>query len=219
MSFWQAALSATVFLAEQFPAMTVPEIAFLGRSNVGKSTLLNALMGRRLAHVSGTPGKTRSINFFEIKADNPFRLVDLPGFGFAARGKQERDRWRKLIEAYILRRETLLFSIHLVDFRHGLLENDLQLQDWMGELGLPLLVVFTKVDKIARGKRKTLLTGYRQRGFVSFANPLLLSGTDGTGVEELRAFIEGAVAEASRAEGFVDQPNDLTQGGPTCEQK
>lgn len=196
MTAWQVSLAATAFFVDQFPPATVPEIAFLGRSNVGKSTLLNALVGRRLAHVSGTPGKTRSINFFEIKSPKLFRLVDLPGYGFASRGQQERERWQELIESYLLNRPCLLFAVHLVDFRHGLLENDRQLQFWVTELGLPMQVVFTKADKISKGKRKATAAAYRKNGYASLYEPFLVSGTERTGIEELRTFIEEAVTEA-----------------------
>ena len=196
MSLWRAELLATAFLPDQFPEETVPEIAFLGRSNVGKSTLLNALMGRKLAHVSGTPGKTSSINFFEIGQAIPFRLVDLPGYGFASIAQKERARWQRLIESYLVNRESLLLSIQLIDFRHGLLENDRHLQDWTNRLGLPVQIAFTKVDKISRGKRKSMMATYRKAGFFSLAEPLLVSGVDRTGVEELRSFIEGVVADS-----------------------
>ena len=196
MSTWQTELLATAFLPDQFPDETVPEIAFLGRSNVGKSTLLNALTGRRLAHVSGTPGKTSSINFVDVRHARPFRLVDLPGYGFASRCQKERVRWQKLIESYLANRGSLLLSIQLVDFRHGLLENDRHLQEWTNRIGLPIQLVFTKVDKISRGRRKTMLAAYYKAGFFSLAEPLLVSGTDRTGIEELRSFIEGIVVDS-----------------------
>ncbi|NLB83964.1 MAG: ribosome biogenesis GTP-binding protein YsxC, partial [Synergistaceae bacterium] len=148
---WKVRTEATAYLPNQFPPPSLPEIAVAGRSNVGKSSLINRLIGVRLARVAAAPGKTRSVNFFLVEGvPDPFRLVDLPGYGYASRSKGERIKWSSLIESYISRRKNLALILHLVDFRHGLLENDRALQDWVRSMKIPLLVAFTKGDKISR---------------------------------------------------------------------
>ena len=122
---WKVRVEATIFNVPQFPPESVPEIAVAGRSNVGKSTLINALLGAKLAHVGATPGKTRSINFYGVETgQNNFRVVDLPGYGYAARSRSERKEWSQLTTSYIEKRKSLILVCHLVDFRHGMLDND-----------------------------------------------------------------------------------------------
>ncbi len=202
MSNWRTSLVCTAFEPRQFPPEGLPEIAIAGRSNVGKSSLLNALIGQKTAHVSSKPGKTRSINFFRVDTDNPFHLVDLPGYGFAARSKTEQETWRKLIERYLINRNSLALIIHLVDFRHGLLKNDRELQEWISSMDLPLLTVFTKVDKIARGKRKGDLIKYVKSGLKSIDMPILTSSEDKTGIEDLRTFFSSYLAEWNNLMGI-----------------
>jgi len=192
---WQAKLLSTAFNISQFPEESLPEIAIAGRSNVGKSSLLNKLVNCRIAHVGSTPGKTRSINFYHINTKTPFILVDLPGYGFASRSKGERKKWSNLIENYIVNRKTLGLLISLVDFRHGLLPNDKILQEWINSVDVPLLTVFTKVDKIARGKRKGYLHQYVRERLHSVEVPFLVSATSGDGIEQLKFFLENYVKE------------------------
>ncbi len=188
---WKVALEATCFTVEQLPAPDTPEVAIAGRSNVGKSTLINALLGVKLAHVGATPGKTRSINFYSIQAETvKFRLVDLPGYGYASRSKTERNEWSKLISSYVQKRESLALVCHLADFRHGLLKNDIQLQTWLKDCQKATMVVFTKADKIAQGKRRSMLQGYVASGLRSVDVPIITSGENRTGIDELRSFIE-----------------------------
>ncbi|NLL36097.1 MAG: YihA family ribosome biogenesis GTP-binding protein [Fretibacterium sp.] len=194
---WRATVEATSFRTEQFPPDGTPEIAVVGRSNVGKSSLINALLGRKLAHVGSTPGKTRSINFYAVEAPLSFRLVDLPGFGYASRSKSERRQWSQLASAYVEGRRGLLLICHLVDFRHGLLENDRLLQEWLAAHGREALVVFTKADKVARGKRRSTLHQYVRAGLSSVDVPLITSATERAGLEELRTFIEKTLARAT----------------------
>ena len=186
---WNAKLLATAFKQDQFPGESLSEIAFAGRSNVGKSMLLNALTDSKLAHIGATPGKTRSVNFYKITAAKDFILVDLPGYGFAARSHQERGIWAHLIEDYILRRQTLRLLIHLVDFRHGLLPKDRELQEWTAQIDVPVLIVFTKADKIAKGRRKGLLHAYIRDGLKSIEVPFIVSAQDKTGIVELKQFL------------------------------
>ncbi|MBX6353399.1 MAG: YihA family ribosome biogenesis GTP-binding protein [Thermoflavifilum sp.] len=132
-------------------APNLPEFAFLGRSNVGKSTLLNALLGRKsVAHVSGRPGKTREINFFRV--NDALRFVDLPGYGYAAVSETQRRQFRRMIETYVQEREPLLRVFHLIDVRHDPTEEDQRVHAWLLALGKVVCVVATKADKLGRTK-------------------------------------------------------------------
>lgn len=195
MLSWKSSLTCTAFEPRQFPPQEFPEIAIAGRSNVGKSSLLNSILGQKTAHVSSKPGKTRSINFFKVDAELPFCLVDLPGYGFAARSKTEQDTWKKLIERYLRNRGSLALIVHLVDFRHGLLKNDRELQDWVFAMDIPMFTVFTKIDKITKGKRKGDLLKYVKLGLKSIDMPILTSAEKNLGIEELRAFFMSYLAE------------------------
>jgi len=129
------------------------EIAFLGRSNVGKSSLMNSLLGvKGLARTSSTPGRTQSLNFFLINEE--FYFVDLPGYGYAKASKDKRHEWGKLIEKYLAERKQLVLSILIVDARHEPSPLDLQMKSWLQHFGLPYLVVSTKVDKLSANERR-----------------------------------------------------------------
>lgn len=206
---WKASLLATSFNETQFPESGFPEIAFAGRSNVGKSTFINGIIQTKLAHVSSTPGKTRSINFFKVENTKKFILVDLPGFGFAQRGKEERKAWARLIESYISKRESLALLVHLVDFRHGMLENDNQLQEWVQKHQIPVQVVYTKIDKISRGNWASLAAKYAGQKFSTMSDPILVSMEKGMGVGNfnsfLRSFLDSLPAELWKNAGVVDR--------------
>lgn len=132
---------------EQFPPGALPEVAFLGRSNVGKSTLLNLLVGQNgLARVSQTPGCTQLINFFRV--EDRFHLVDLPGYGYARVPRGFSDRWKVLIESYLYTRKSLQLSVLLIDSRRGWMDKDRELRDWLEFQKRPYVVVATKVDKL-----------------------------------------------------------------------
>ena len=134
---------------EHFPETMFPEIAFVGRSNVGKSSLLNSLVGRKkLAHTSSTPGKTRLINFYRI--NQKFHFVDLPGYGYAKVSKTEREAWRKTIEDYLLYREQLRLVVSLVDIRHDPTRLDRDLIEWLDALQRSFIIVLTKSDKVKK---------------------------------------------------------------------
>ena len=146
---------------EQCPAGDLPEFAFIGRSNVGKSSLINMLTGReRLAKTSATPGKTVLINHFLIKGqgkggkeqENQWYLVDLPGYGYARRGMQQREELQRMITGYILRREQMMNLFLLIDARHEPQRIDMEFIEWLGENGIPFSIVFTKADKLSKGK-------------------------------------------------------------------
>lgn len=138
---------------EQYPESGPMEIAFAGRSNVGKSSLLNLITGRRkLARISGSPGKTRTINFYSIN-DDCFRIVDLPGYGYAKVSKAETLKWGQMIEEYLIERTNLLKVIQLVDIRHKPTKQDVQMYDFLKYYGLDGIVVATKADKISNNER------------------------------------------------------------------
>jgi len=135
-----------------YPEEGPPEIAFAGRSNAGKSTLLNLITGRKkLAHVSNTPGKTRTINFYSIN-DDAFRIVDLPGYGYAKVGKAVSAGWGDMIEEYLEGRKTLKTVALLADIRHKPSVQDVQMYEWLKNFGLSGLIIATKADKISRGQ-------------------------------------------------------------------
>ena len=132
---------------DQFPAESLPEIAFLGRSNVGKSSLLNRLTGKKgLAFTSSKPGCTQVINFYRINGEMHF--VDLPGYGYARVPLEVKARWKSLIESYLLERNTLTAAVMLLDSRRGWMEPDRELKEWLEHQAIPFVVVATKVDKL-----------------------------------------------------------------------
>ncbi|ACL70239.1 ribosome biogenesis GTP-binding protein YihA/YsxC [Halothermothrix orenii] len=138
---------------DDFPTHNWPEFAFSGRSNVGKSSLINTLVNRRkLARTSSRPGRTQSINFFNI--DDRFYLVDLPGYGFANVPRKVKEEWGRLIEGYLNNRPNLAGIVQIVDARHKPTRDDLMMVDWIKASGIPCLIAATKVDKISRGSRK-----------------------------------------------------------------
>jgi GTP-binding protein len=134
---------------------TLPQVAFSGRSNVGKSSLINVLLQRtrkKIAHVSAKPGKTQTLNFYTVNGH--FFLVDLPGYGFARAPGPVREAWREMVEWYLSRKGELKGVVHLVDGRHAPSPLDLEMMEYLGELGLPALVVLTKMDRVGMSKRK-----------------------------------------------------------------
>jgi GTP-binding protein len=136
---------------EQYPTSGLPEIAFAGKSNVGKSSLLNGLINRKkLARTSGQPGKTQTINFYNV--EEKLYLVDLPGYGYARVAKSDRERWAKIIEDYLHQRETLKQVVLLVDGRHEPSNNDQMMMDWIKSFGYDPLVIATKMDKLKRSQ-------------------------------------------------------------------
>jgi GTP-binding protein len=148
-------LYKTVYVPEDLPQTPYREVAFVGRSNVGKSSLLNTLANNfKLAKVSSEPGKTRSINFYLV--NNKFFMVDLPGYGFAKVSFKKQKRWRELIENYLKERDTLKGVFLLVDSRIGPTEKDRQMKDWLDFFGIPYVIVATKVDKLKSSERQKL---------------------------------------------------------------
>lgn len=174
----------------QLPEDNLPEIALVGRSNVGKSSLVNKVLNRKkLAKSSSTPGKTRTINYYLVNGE--WYFVDLPGYGFAKVSKAEKAKWAKMIETYLTRRESLRGVIHLIDIRHPPTDNDIMMKDWLMNIELPVLVVATKADKISRGAQSKHLAQIR-RGLdmQSGITPIAFSAETGQGVEEVHKALE-----------------------------
>jgi GTP-binding protein len=189
---------ATQFLlsamaAEQFPAPDVPEIAFLGRSNVGKSSLLNTLTGDKAAKVSSTPGRTRAINFFALLDPSQrrrFVFADLPGYGYAKISKSISEGWPVFIEPYLAIRSTLRLCICLVDANVPAQQSDRQLIDWLRAEGRELAVVATKIDRLSGNERTRNLLALKKG--LELDDLLAVSAKTGYGVKELWARIEAA---------------------------
>lgn len=137
----------------QYPATGLPEVALAGRSNVGKSSFINTLIGRRnLVRTSSKPGKTRTLNFYNI--NDTFCFVDVPGYGYAKVSKLEREKWGHMMEEYFEKRDQLRVVVLIVDLRHKPTQDDLQMVDYITYLNIPLIIVCTKLDKITRGKQR-----------------------------------------------------------------
>ena len=179
--------------SKQFPQIGVPEFAFFGRSNAGKSSLINMLTGRKgLAMTSQKPGKTQLINHFII--NDAWYLVDLPGYGYARLSKDGREKLKKMIEDYTLERKELICLFVLVDARHDPQKIDLEFIEWLGEEGVPFALVFTKADKLTKGKLAANIEGYKARLRQQWEElpPLFItSSEERLGREELLDYIDG----------------------------
>ncbi len=189
MKVTRAEIEASAAGAEGFPRAPLPEVAFLGRSNVGKSSLLNKLVARRkLAYTSGTPGKTRLVHFYRVELASPkrtLRFVDLPGYGFARVSKKERASWQGLIEGYLERRETLRLAILLQDLRRAVSEDETLLLAWLAEREIPAAVALTKCDKLKPGRRAA--RARELAGHIPLPEPAIVptSATTGAGIPDL----------------------------------
>ncbi|MBQ9170896.1 MAG: YihA family ribosome biogenesis GTP-binding protein [Bacteroidaceae bacterium] len=180
---------------DQCPQGDLPEFAFIGRSNVGKSSLINMLTGRAgLAKTSSTPGKTILINHFLINKE--WFLVDLPGYGYAKRGQQQRDELQRMITGYILRREQMLNLFLLIDVRHEPQRIDMEFIEWLGENGIPFSIVFTKADKLSKGKLAANVRHYLaelSKQWEELPPHFVTSSETRQGKEELLAYIEDII--------------------------
>lgn len=151
MKFQSVHFIKSVVSPDDLPTCVYPEVALIGRSNVGKSSLLNHLFGTKIAKVSSTPGKTRALNFFHV--DGKYHFVDLPGYGYAAVSHQESQRWSKLIEHYLRERETLKVLLFLLDIRRDPSPDDLQMYEWIAHHQIATLLILTKVDKVSHSEK------------------------------------------------------------------
>lgn len=197
MSMSEATIKQAVFVKSsahprECPEPDRPEYAFIGRSNVGKSSLINALVGNKsLAKTSSTPGKTQLLNHFDIN-DGAWYLVDLPGFGYAKVSKSSRVKWQRTSEQYLTGRENLMCVMLLIDSRLEPQKVDLEFMAWMGENGLPFVMVFTKLDKLNKSEREAFLPRYEAEMLKQWHKmpPVYVTSSEtGEGCDALRQFI------------------------------
>ena len=200
MQINKSELEAVAVKPMQYPEPSVPEIAFAGRSNVGKSSLLNLLTRRKnLARVSGSPGKTRTINFYRI--NDEFRIVDLPGYGYARVSKSESEKWGAMMESYLENREGLLKVIQLVDIRHKPSAQDVQMYDYLKYFNLDGIVVATKADKVSSNQRSKNILEIRKTLGMSNADKIIpVSALKKSGHEVLLDEIENLLGNYERIE-------------------
>lgn len=190
IKYQTAAYVASYGTPEQLPPSTTPEVAFVGRSNVGKSSLLNKLFGRKaLARVSAQPGKTANINFFEADGVS---FVDLPGYGFAKVSKKEKERWATLIGGYFEDERSFNLVVALVDIRHDAQALDQQMIDFLVEGEFPFVLALTKADKISRSKQQNQAAHLAKQLGVAREDVLITSSETGLGMDALRRRIEEA---------------------------
>jgi len=186
---------------KQFPSASTPEVAFVGRSNVGKSSVLNSLVGEKIARTSSTPGRTRTINFFEIRRPGQPRadvvFADLPGYGYAKVPRELMAEWPTFIEPYLAQREPLKLCIVLVDCNIAPQENDKQMIEWLRQSGKPFVVVATKADRVSGNQLRNNLRRLNEEHQVE---PLPYSARTGSGKAELwRAILEAAGQRSEEA--------------------
>jgi GTP-binding protein len=178
------------------PEPSLPEIAFAGRSNVGKSSLLNRLVRRKaFARVSKTPGRTREINFFRV--NDAFVLADLPGYGYAQISKERKREWQPLIEGYLRRSATLRGVVQLLDVRHDPSKDDLQMLDFLADMEIPTIIVATKTDKLSKGAVASRMRELMEQLHLEETQMIPFSATTGTGRDELANAITELLATAT----------------------
>jgi GTP-binding protein len=188
MNFTKVSFLQSVFSHKNLPEPDLPEIAFSGRSNVGKSSLINTLVGRRnLVKTSARPGKTQSLNFFLV--DDQLRLVDLPGYGFARVSHETRSSWQGLITGYLEQRDNLVCVVVIIDLRHELKEQDLALVDWLRHQGLTLLVVYTKADKLSGNQQARNAAALDAGLRIAATERIVFSAKTGMGCEKLQSLL------------------------------
>ena len=190
-------------VAKNWPKPSLPEYAFIGRSNVGKSSLINMLCHiNKLARVSNTPGRTRNVEHFKVEGtltcDRPWMLADLPGYGFDKVSRDERAAWQTMIHTYLRERENLQNVFLLVDSRLEPQKSDLDMVQWLGEEGIPFVVVFTKSDKLKQPKVQSNVALFRRelkKTWDTLPTMFITSSETSKGRDELLQFIEGVNAE------------------------
>ncbi len=194
MRYDTAAFEMAAGLSSQLPLCTLPEIVFSGRSNVGKSSLINRLTNRKsLARTSATPGKTATINFYRL---DDVRLVDLPGYGYAKVSGSERKRWAELIEGYFDDERDVRLVVQLIDMRHTPSKDDYQMLEYMVDREIPFIVVLTKADKLNKTERAQRLSALEQE-LADYDGVLTLpfSSSNGEGADKLRNILQEVVSE------------------------
>ena len=188
MNYHKASFKAAYGTASQLPASKLPEVSFAGRSNVGKSSLLNKLMFRKgLAKVSSTPGKTATINFYDVDG---FDFIDLPGYGYAKVSKSEKYRWGELIEGYFNQDRTFAQVVSLIDIRHEATALDVNMVEYLQARELPFCIALTKADKLSNQQIIRQTTALRKQLKLPKETPLIATSSEsGTGIDELRTLI------------------------------
>lgn len=194
---------ASAVKPEQYPENDLPEIVFIGRSNVGKSSLINSLTRvNNLARVSSQPGKTQTINFFEVgvkieevEGRKAFYLVDLPGYGYAKTGKENRKIWSKFIEEYFLTSPRLQFVCQLIDIRHDPMASDVEMFEWLVKNNIPVLIVATKADKIGRNARQKNIAAIKRKLGIAEVPVLPYSSLKNEGRSDLLDVIGDSLVE------------------------
>lgn len=199
---------------EHLPDDDGREVAFAGRSNVGKSSIINSLAGQRhLVRTSRTPGRTRELNFFEVRPGA--RLVDLPGYGFARVSRVQRESWGDLMNRYLSERSSLVGVVAVMDIRHPFKEMDLDLLQWLAEAGLPSHIVLNKSDKLSHGGCQEVLRRVRHQGRAGDVPRQLFSSVTGAGIEELRRLVGGWLLQEKKGpgtQGEVGLPGPTSPG-------
>ena len=195
MNFNTAVFENAFGLLSQLPESTLPEICFAGKSNVGKSSLINKTLGRKaLARVSGKPGKTVTINFYKLDSA---RIVDLPGYGYAKVDYREKERWADLMEGYFRGKRNIPMVFQLIDMRHKVGEFDLSMLEFLNYYKIPYMIVLTKCDKLNKTEFAERLSSVREElaGIISDTTEILpVSALSGEGTDKLREIIENSVA-------------------------
>ena len=193
MEVRNVSLAAVGVKMSQYPTDGRVEVAFVGKSNVGKSTLINAMVGRKaIARTSSQPGKTRTINFYDV--EGVMYIVDVPGYGYAKAPKTKKKKWGKMIEEYLQKREELKSIVLLIDIRHEPGANDKMMYDWLKHYGYDIIIAATKSDKIKRSQVQKQLSVIRKALNLEKDDVLIpFSGTEKTGVKELWDAIENIV--------------------------
>lgn len=185
-------------ISSQLPEPTKPEVVFSGRSNVGKSSLINKLTNRKgLARVSATPGKTATINFFSLKE---FMLVDLPGYGYAKVSRDEKERWAELVEGYFADARSFALIVQICDIRHKPSADDIQMIKYLYDLNFPFIVVLTKKDKLNKTELAKQLDFYRDLLSEYGVEMFPFSALNGEGTEEIRAVIDKYLEKGGKAD-------------------
>ena len=192
MNYNNAIFEKSFGTAEQLEASDLPEICFCGRSNVGKSSLINRVLGRKsIARVSSKPGKTVTINFYRV---GDFRLVDLPGYGYAKVPFSEKSRWEELMESYFRSGRNIKMAFQLIDMRHPATEFDISMLDFMSQMGIPYTVILTKSDKLNKTETENRLSLIHEElgEYADGVQIIPFSAQNNDGVESLRAVIENS---------------------------
>ncbi len=194
MNFNNAEFEYAAGKSSQLPKSTMPEVIFSGRSNVGKSSLINKLVNRKsLARVSATPGKTATINFFRV---DKFHLVDLPGYGYAKVSKSEKQRWSELMEGYFNQERNFSLVVQIIDMRHAPSADDMNMIEYLYSCGFPFIIVLTKKDKLKKTQQvKRLEELENELGNYPDVPKFPFSALTGDGAEEIRNYIEKCVEE------------------------